>query len=37
MSTRALGEPLLGLALLGGADHARELADPDRQAREALR
>ena len=24
---RALGEPLLDLALLGGADHARELAD----------
>ena len=34
---RALGETLLDLALLGGADHARKLADPDRQAGEALR
>ena len=33
----AFGEPLLGLALLGGRDHAREPADPDRQAGEALR
>ena len=32
----ALGEALLHLALLGGAHHARELADPDRQAGEAL-
>ena len=33
----AFGEPLLGLALLGGRDHAREPADADRQAGEALR
>ena len=33
---RALGEALLRLALLGRADHARELADADRQAGEAL-
>ena len=32
---RALGESPLRLALLGGADHARQLADPDRQADEA--
>ena len=32
----ALGEALLDLALLGRADHARELADVDRQAGEAL-
>ncbi len=32
----ALGEALLRLALLGGAHHARELADADRQAGEAL-
>ena len=33
---RALGEALLRFALLGGADHARKLADPDRQPGEAL-
>ena len=32
---RAFGEALLGFALLGGADHARQLADPDRQPGEA--
>ena len=32
----AFGEALLHLALLGGADHARQLADPDRQPGEAL-
>ena len=36
MSIAALREALLRLALLGGADHARELADPDGQAGEAL-
>ena len=34
---RALGEALLGLALLGGADHARKLADAHRQPGETLR
>ena len=33
---RAFGEALLRFALLGGADHARQLADPDRQPGEAL-
>ena len=37
MSTEPSASALLGLALLGRADHARQLADAHRQAGEALR